>query len=197
MNMIVCGRDVYIISKSGQVAEDNAFAKECGVLNIPIVNADVVFEDPYEGDIYFLVMRNALYVGSMDHHLIPPFIMQEAGLVVNDVPKIHCQHRTQEDHSIINQDSKLHIRLKLEGIFSSFPTRKLSKEDLQRDHIEAVYLSPAVWNPNSDHFSNNEDMLINFEGRAVENDSSPRKVERSYLIEDVKIDDSIFLVYQF
>ena len=144
--MIVCGKEVYIISRSGQVAEVNAFAKECGVLQIPIVDAAVVFEDPYNGEIYFLVMRNALYVESMDHHLIPPFIMQEAGLVVNDVAKIHCRQRTQEDHSIIDRDSKLHIRLRLEGIFSSFPTRKPSVEDLQRDHIECIYLSPADWN---------------------------------------------------
>ena len=120
--MIVCGKEVYIISRSGQVAEVNAFAKECGVLQIPIVDAAVVFEDPYDGNIYFLVMRNALYVESMDHHLIPPFIMREAGLVVNDVAKIHCRQRTQEDHSIIDRDSKLHICLRLEGIFSSFPT---------------------------------------------------------------------------
>ena len=196
--MIVCGEEVYIISRSGQVAEVNAFAKECGVLQIPIVDAAVVFEDPYDGDIYFLVMRNALYVESMDHHLIPPFIMQEAGLVVNHVAKIHCQQRTQEDHRIIDKGSELHIRLRLEGIFSSFPTRRPSAEDLQRDHIECIYLSPADWNPNSDHFSNNEDMLIDFEGRAVENGSSARKVERSYLIEEVDaMDDPISVVQQF
>ena len=29
------------------------------------------------------MMRNALYVPSMPHNLIPPFIMREAGIVVN------------------------------------------------------------------------------------------------------------------
>ena len=67
------------MSRSGQVAEVNAFAKECGVLQIPIVDAAVVFEDPYDGNIYFLVMQNALYVESMNHHLVPPFIMREGG----------------------------------------------------------------------------------------------------------------------
>ena len=86
---------------------------------------------------------------------------------MNDVAKIHCKQRTQEDHNIIDRDSKLHIRLRLEGIFSLFSTRWPSNEDLQRDHIECIYLSPANWNPNSDHFSNNEDMLIDFEGRAI------------------------------
>lgn len=92
-------------------------AKECGVLHIPIIHAAVVFEDPYERDMYLLVMQNALYVESMDHHLIPPFIMREAGLVVNDVAKIHCKQRTQADHSIIDWECKLHIGLKLEGFF--------------------------------------------------------------------------------
>ena len=161
--MIVCRRDVYIISRSGQVAEVNAFAKECGVLQIPIIDAAIVFEDPYNGNIYFVEMRNALYVESMDHHLIPPFIMREAGLIVNDVAKIHCKRHTQEDHSIINQDSKLHIRLRLDIIFSSFPTRKPSDEDLQRDHIKCIYLSLVNWNPNSDHFSNNENMHFEYQ----------------------------------
>ena len=76
--------------------------------------------------------------------------------------------------------------------------QKPSVEDLQRDHIERIYLYPADWNPNSDHFSNNEDMLIDFEGRAVENDSSARKVERSYLIEEADaMDDPISVVQQF
>ena len=91
----------------------------------------------------------------------------------------------------------MHIRLKLEDIFSLFLTQKPSKEDLQRDHIECIYLSPAHWNPNSDHFSSNEDMLIDFEGRAIENDSSPRKVERSYLIKDVKMNDPTLVVHQY
>ena len=80
--MIVCGKHVYIMSKSGLVAEVNAFAKECGILKVPIVDAAVVFKDPYTGNVYLLVMRNILHVLSMDHHLIPPFIMREAGLVV-------------------------------------------------------------------------------------------------------------------
>ena len=85
----------------------------------------------------------------------------------------------------------------LDGIFSSFPTRRLSNEDLQRNHIECIYLSLANWNPNSDHFSNNEDMLIDFEGRAIENDSSARKVERSYLIEEADVVDLVSIVHQY
>ena len=35
----------------------------------------------------------------MDHKLISPFIMIEAGVVVNDVPKIHVYELGESDHS--------------------------------------------------------------------------------------------------
>ena len=40
-------------------------------------------------------------------------------------------------------------------------------------------------------------MLIDFEGRAIENDSSARKVEHSYLIEEADVVDPISVVHQY
>ena len=40
-------------------------------------------------------------------------------------------------------------------------------------------------------------MLINFEGRAIENNSSARKVERPYLIEEAEVVDPISVVHQY
>ena len=45
-------------------------------------------------------MRNALYVPEMDNHLIPPFIMREAGIKVSDIPKIQLDDPGISDHSI-------------------------------------------------------------------------------------------------
>ena len=38
---------------------------------------------------------------------------------------------------------------------------------------------------------------IDFEGKAIKNNSSPRKVERSYLIEEADVVDSISVVHQY
>ena len=81
---------------------------------------------------YILAFRNALHVPSMNHNLIPPFVMREAGLTVNDVPKIHTkdQELNDETHCIAAKEGDngvdLKIPLKLDGIFSYFPTRKLT-----------------------------------------------------------------------
>ena len=53
-----------------------------------------------EGETYILIVRNALYMPSMDLNLIPPFIMRAGGVQVNDMPKIHCDDPTTNGHCI-------------------------------------------------------------------------------------------------
>ena len=68
----------------------------------------------------------------MPHNLIPPFIMREAGITVNDVPRIHTdpEELSSETHCIAakakSNGVNLKIPLKLDGVFSYFPTRKLT-----------------------------------------------------------------------
>ena len=108
-----------IINHTGQSAKVNAFSSDVKSMSkVPIVDAVVAYDCPYSGKTYLLVVRNALYIASMKHNLIPPFILREAGLQVSDVPKIHCDEPTIDDHSMYDDKTKLRIPLKLDGIFS-------------------------------------------------------------------------------
>ena len=49
-----------------------------------LVDAALLYECPYEGKSYILVIRNAIHVDSMENNLIPPFILRETGLQVNE-----------------------------------------------------------------------------------------------------------------
>ena len=104
------------------------------------------------------MVKNALHVPSTSHNLVPPFILREAGLNVNYVPKIHTRQKdlTNETHFIVSKDDSddngtgMRIRMKLDGIFSYFPTRKLTMNELENcEYIETVHLSPdaAQWDP--------------------------------------------------
>ncbi len=105
---------------------------------------------------YILTIRNALHVPSMSHNLIPPFIMREVGLVVNDVPQIHTdiEDLMDETHCIVSTKkatgTNLKIPMKLDGIFLYFDTWTLTEEDIEScEYIETVGLSPggASWDP--------------------------------------------------
>ena len=47
-----------------------------------------------------MVFRNTIYIPNEKDHLIPPLIPQEAGVIVNKVPKILCDEATEENNSV-------------------------------------------------------------------------------------------------
>ena len=89
-NMVVIGAQGTIIQKTGRYTDVNALSSDVGTLSrVPIVDAAVAHDCPFYGRKILMVARNALCVESMDHNLVPPFIMREAGLEVNERAKIH------------------------------------------------------------------------------------------------------------
>ena len=94
---------------------------------------------------------------------MPPFILREYGLVVNDVPQIHVNELTWESHSILDEESGLRIRLKLDGVVSYFPTIYINKDELEDPgSYEAIFLSPDAesWDPYDEPYALNEDSFI-------------------------------------
>ena len=90
--MPVVGMGAYIISTSGKTADVNSYNPENGTLQIPIVDAVLQYDDPFSGKTHILLIRNALHVPNMKNHLISPFILREAGIKVNDTPKVQIDN---------------------------------------------------------------------------------------------------------
>ena len=160
---------------------------------VPIVDAAVAYDCPYKLKTYILVVNNALQVPSMNHNLVSPFILQEAGLIVNDVPKIQTRQEnlTNETHCIVSKDdgdnngTNLFIHMKLDGIFLYFPTRKLTMNELKNcEYIETVYLIPdaARWDRYDEEYADLEDRLIYFRIELV-----PRQTKRRKILDDSEI----------
>ena len=66
--------------------------------DLPIVDVSVAFRCPLDGTIKILHFPDSLYCEALTHNLIPPLILREAGFIVNDVPRIHCNPVTNESH---------------------------------------------------------------------------------------------------
>jgi hypothetical protein len=140
-NMIVLGKQCFIISYSGKYIDVNAFADAVGGLTqVPIVDAAITYDCPYSHKSWLLIVRNVLYFRLMDNNLIPPFILREAGLIVNDKPEIHCAYPTVNDHTIQDLETGLFIQLNLDGIFSFFNSRRPTHDDLL--YAKAVVITP-------------------------------------------------------
>ena len=117
-NMVVLGRQAYVFEKTGRTCNVRPFAQELGMAEgVPIVDGAIAYDCPYSNQTFILIIRNALHIPSMSHNLIPPFIMRAGGVIVNDVPKIHCADPTVNDHCIRFTGSDLRIPLQLTGTF--------------------------------------------------------------------------------
>ncbi len=88
--------------------------------------------------------------------------MREAGLLVNDVPKIHADDPEIKDHSIAFPDTDLRIPLQLWGIFSFFHSRIPTSDEIR--HCDKVFMTPdsTTWDPYADHFASNEEYMLDW-----------------------------------
>ena len=115
--MIFFGKYCFIISKSGKEAIVNDFTEEVGTITVPIVNATVAYDCPWYQTSYILISGNILSAPSMDHKIIPPFILREAGPTVNDTAIIHLNKPSIDYHTLICPNYDLKIRIHIHGTF--------------------------------------------------------------------------------
>ena len=180
-NMAVIGKHSYILAETGKMVEVNPFTPTYKPIKAPIVDAALQYDSPHDGKSYILVVRNAMHVPSMCNNLLPPFMLQEAGITINNKAKIHTMNLTAEDHAITIPETGFRIPMMLWGIFSYFPTSKPTADALQAGN-NAYILTPTTWNPHTDIHAANEDSMLDWE----ENIKERREWASQVVLEDVE-----------
>ena len=158
-NMATIGKCCDILARMGKSTEVNAFMPQYKVISTPIVDVAICYDSPYDDKSYNLVLRNAFHVPLMDNNLILPFMLNEAGIQVNDKPRIHTDDPMEDDHAIIFLETKFCILLSLWGISSYFHSIKTSPHILQNKQ-DVYILTPATSNPRSDAYVTNGDSVL-------------------------------------
>ena len=74
-NMAVVGSEIYVIEETGETACVQPYCPDYESREIPVVHAGVLYQCPYTGMEYILIIRNALLVPSMKVNLIPPEVI--------------------------------------------------------------------------------------------------------------------------
>ena len=147
--------------------EVNPFTPDYKAITAKVVDAAIRYDCPYEGQSYILIIRNAIQVPSMENNLIPPFLLREAGIIVNDKAKIHVADTTVDNHAIVFPTTGFRIRLMLWGVFSYFSSWMPTEDDMRAGH-DVYVLTPERWNPHTDTYARNEDNIVEWEGNVKE-----------------------------
>ena len=187
--MVVVVKHATVIQKYGLYAGVKALSDEVSPMHkIPIVDAVITYDCQFTLKPFLLIVRNALHIPSMDHNLIPPFIMREAGLTLTEQPKRQCETPTVDDHSIFDIISQLRIHLKLNRVFSYFPTRKPTD-------LDVVFLMPDAesWDPHNAMYAKEEEVFIDTDGYVMPRviGEQRRLISENYLT-DVQANFQVF-----
>ena len=100
-NMAVVGRECVVFDDTGQTCTVNAFTESAGKLDkVPIVDVAVAYDCPFQSKTYILLMRNFLHIPEIKHNLLPPFMIREAGHVLDECPKFQASAPSIQNHYI-------------------------------------------------------------------------------------------------
>ena len=122
--MVVVGKNCIIFDDTGKPFTVNAFSESAGKLDyVPIVDAAVANDCPYQCKTFIQLMRNTLYIPELEINLFPPFIVRESGNQINKCPKIQTSDPSTDHHSMYIPSCEPRIPFKLLNTFSYFETR--------------------------------------------------------------------------
>ena len=113
-------------------------------------------------------------------------MLREAGITINEVPKIHVSSPTEEHHSIMFQEANFRIPLSLCGTFSYLPTNKPITQDLEEPD-DVYVLTPTNWNPHSGAYVINEESMLGWEGHM----KNARDHERRVVLEEIPSNETM------
>ena len=185
-NKPVIGMNSYILSKIVETVDVAPFKADYKAISVELADAALKYECPYSGKVKILIIRRGLYVLSITHNLLAPFMLRETGITFNEVPKIHATPPTEEHHAITFKETNLRILLSLHGAFAYFPMSQPSIQELEEP--EDVYvLTPTIWNPHSKAYVINEESMLDWECNLKHEKGHEKRV----ILEEIPSDDSM------
>jgi hypothetical protein len=176
-NMVVVDSDCTVIATKGHHATVTPFSSNLPTMDmVEIGDVAIAYDDPISLQTYLLAMRNALLIPTMDHNLIPPFLIWLAGLQVDETPKHQLASPTVDNHAIYDSETGMCIHLKLNGTFSYFTTQALTLDKIEnRDTFTIVFISldGDAWDPHTLHYADNETAMLDTNGLIFEHGIQP------------------------
>ena len=115
--MAVVGKHCIIFDDTDKTCTANAFSESAGKLdNVPIIDAVIAYNCPYQCKTFLLLLRNTLYIPELS--------------ALDECPKFQSPSPSVENHSIYLDTYDLYIPFRLLNTFSFFETRKPTEDEL-------------------------------------------------------------------
>ena len=82
----------------------SGYDPQLGSRDFKTVSAVLEYTHTLTGQIYHLVIHQAIQIPNLDHHLLCPMQYRVNDIIINDIPKFPMKTPTQDSHFIVAQD---------------------------------------------------------------------------------------------
>ena len=89
-NMIMLRKNSFVFESTGRIYNIQPFSTDLGMAtNVPILDGALAYDYPYTGQVCIILVRNALHISTIDHNLVPPFIILKIYYLLQSIPQFH------------------------------------------------------------------------------------------------------------
>jgi hypothetical protein len=140
-------------------------ATVCGVL---------ANDDPVTGEVYHLVINQAIHIPHLDHHLLCPMQFRVNDVVVDDTPKFLAPDPTDNMHALTITDpdwpaQMVILQLALRGATLLLNVRDVMLDEWNSDAFKRLHLTSEslTWDPTTTLYEEQEVAMVDYSGRVV------------------------------
>ena len=142
---------------------------QLGSRDFKTVSALLEYSHPLSGQIYHLVIHQAIQIPNLDHHLLCPMQCRVNEIAINDVPKFLMKTPTPDSHSIVAHDIKktltpLVLPLYIHGVTAWLPVSKPYLKYWNYMKYQNIELTAEQldWEPNDTRFQEYEEAMTSY-----------------------------------
>ena len=139
----------------------------------------VAYDHPQTGEVFHLVINQAIHIPHLDHHLLCPMQCRVNDVTVGETPKFLVPNPTDETHALTitdidNPTQAVHLPLALRGVTSLLHVRKPTRTEWDSDQFPRYHLTSKslTWNPTTTLYEEQEAAMVDHHGNA-NHDSDP------------------------
>jgi len=170
----VLGRDTLIINNYNRPVEVEGYDRALGTKTYDTVSGVVAYDHPQTGEVFHLVINQAIHIPHLDHHLLCPMQCRVNDVTVGDVPKFLVPNPTDETHALTLTDDDdptqaVHLPLALRGVTSLLNVRKPTLEEWDSSHYPRYHLTSEAltWDPTTTFYEDQEAAMVDYHGKVI------------------------------
>ncbi len=168
----VLGRDALILLNYDRPVIVEGYDPSLGTKTYATVSGALAYDDPLTGEVYHIVINQAIHIPHLDHHPLCPMQCRVNDVTIDETPKFLAHDPTDHTHALTIKDphnpaQTVILPLALRGVTSLINVRALTLDKWNSDAFTGLSLTSEslTWDPTTTHYSDQEASMTDYSSK--------------------------------